>query len=227
MMRLLLLLNVLFLFCRCTSQLPPAPIIAKGEVRFLQDKNELKGEIYFFRGDSLAESSVYRPAAGSVAFVGSAMQADELPTRQRWRTKMTVNFPEDLRFTFPMDEKEEAEKATIPLFLSPPFTDSIPEIIDRTKSLRFVAGTQPLAANENIVVFYEPDDRNSPPRRIVVAGPSSNNRIVLPANTVQDFPVGSGRIYLVKQQLAKDTLDGVHSAIQLSYHTRLKKITVE
>lgn len=226
-MRLLLLLSVLFLFYGCTSQPAPQPIIAKGEVRFLQDRRELKGEIYFFRGDSLANSKVYRPAPGSVAFVGSAMQADELPTRQRWRAAMKAQFPEDLRFTFPLTDQEDAEKFTLPLNLSPPFMDSIPEVIDHTKSLRFIAGTQSLAANESIIVFFEPDNRDQAPRRIVVAGPSSSPRITLPANAMEDLPLGNGRVYLVKQQLARDTVDGVQSAIQLSYHTRLKKVMVE
>ena len=226
-MRLLLLLSVLFFFYGCTSQPAPQPIIAKGEVRFLQDQRELKGEIYFFRGDSLTNSKVYRPAPGSVAFVGSAMQADELSTRQRWRATMKAPFPEDLRFTFPLTEEESAEKFTLPLNLSPPFMDSIPEVIDHTKSLRFVAGTQPLATNENIIFFFEPESRDQAPHRIVIAGPSSSPRVTLPANAMEGMPPGKGKIYLVKQQLARDTIGGVQSAIQLSYHTRLKNVVVE
>lgn len=226
-MRLLILLSVLFAFWGCTSQPIPKPIIAKGEVRFLEDKKELKGELYFFRGDSLANSIVFRPTPGTVAFVGSAMQADELSTRQRWRAEMKTVFPEELRFTFPVTEAEDAEKFTLPLQFSPPFNDSIPALIDHTKVLRFVAGTQPLQKNENVIVFFEPADRNLAPHRIVVAGPTSTPRITLPVNAMEDVPLGQNQVYLVKQQLARDTLDNVQWAIQLAYHTRLKKVVVE
>lgn len=227
-MRLLPFLSLLILFCSCTSPVAtPPPIIAKGEVRYLADRKELKGEIYFFRGDSLANSIVYRPPVGSVSFLGSGMQADELSSRQRWRTAMKVPFPEDLRFTFPTSDEEGAEKTTLPLHLSPPFTDSIPEVIDHSKGLRFIAGTQALAANENIIFFFEPDNRDQAPHRIVIAGPSSSPRVTIPATAMENVPLGSGRVYLVKQQLARDTIDGVQTAIQLAYHTRLKKVVME
>lgn len=226
----LIFLCLLLLFLACNSQSSSQrPLIVKGEIRYLADTKRLNGEIYFFRGDSLSNSEVFRPAEGSVAFLGSAMQADELGTRQRWRSEMKVAFPEELRFTFPTSNEKTngAEKASVRLQFSPPHIDSLPAKLLKSEGARFSAGHQALAADENIVVFFEPENRSQSPRRIVVAGPTSNDKISLPANTLESIPPGQYQVYLVKQKLAKSTQEGVSSAIQLAYHSRSKSLLVE
>ncbi len=205
------------------------PIIVKGEIRYLADTRQLNSEVYFFQGDSLANSQVFRPAQGSVTFLGSAMQSTELAGRQRWRSEMKVLFPEDLRFSFPTDTTSapSSPRATLELQFSPPSTDSLPELLQKNVGSRFSAGSQALAANENIVVFFEPEVRNDSPTRIVIAGPTRNDKISLPANTLENIPAGNYEVYFVKQQMAKDTLPGIYTAIQIAYHTRPKKVVVE
>lgn len=220
---------LVLLLSACDSQATnQLPLIVKGEIRYLADTKRLNGEVYFFRGDSLANSEVFRPAEGSVTFLGSAMKADELGTRQRWRSEMKVAFPEELRFTFPSNENTSgAQKATVSLEFSPPHTDSLPSKLLRAEGARFSAARQALAADENIVVFFEPAERSQSPRRIVVAGPTTNNKISLPANTLEGIPPGQYQVYFIKQKLAKSKQDGLSSAIQVAYHTRSKPVLVE
>lgn len=223
----LLSFSLLCLFLYACQEAPSVPtVIAKGEIRYLEDKRELRGELSLFRGDSLPGSMVYRPDAGKVAFLGSAMQADELSDRQRWRTTMKVDYPADLRFTFPTEDALNAPRTTLTINFPPPSTDSLPSSIDRKRSLRFAAGTQALTADENIVVFFEPEDRSERPRRIVVAGPTASEKITLPSTTLEDIPTGRHSVYLIKQKIARDTLEGVIAATQLSYHTRTKSVEV-
>ncbi len=223
-----LLLAFLFSACNGSSK-PDVPLLVKGEIRYLADTKRLNGEVYFFLGDSLANSEVFRPAEGSVSFLGSAMQADELGTRQRWRSEMKVAFPEELRFTFPRSSgsTDGAQKATVRIEFSPPHTDSLPSKLLRAEGARFSAGRQALAADENIVVFFEPEQRSQSPRRIVVAGPTTNDKISLPANTLEGILPGQYQVYFIKQKLAKSQQDGLASAIQLAYHTRSKPVLIE
>lgn len=223
-------LGIALLFSACNgSSKPDAPLLVKGEIRYLADTKRLNGEVYFFLGDSLANSEILRPAEGSVSFLGSAMQADELGTRQRWRSEMKVEFPEELRFTFPRSSgsTDGAQKATVSIEFTPPHTDSLPSQLLRTAGARFSAGRQALAADENLVVFFEPNQRSQSPRRIVVAGPTATDKISLPANTLEGVPPGQYQVYFVKQKLAKSKQDGLSSAIQVAYHTRSKPVLVE
>ncbi|MEM9834931.1 MAG: hypothetical protein AAF828_00430 [Bacteroidota bacterium] len=226
-MRILFSIFTLLLLYTCSEEATntPTPLLVSGEIRYLQDQQQLRGDVSFFRAAPNGAKVIFRPPAGAVAFMGSSMKAVELNESQRWRATMKAAFPEQLRFTFPTTEEEE-ERVTLPLQLSPPLVDSLPAIMDKKKNIRVAVGTQPLAENESIIVFFEPEDRQQAPRRIIVAGPTLNNQISLPATAMKDVAPGKHQVYLIKQQIAKDTLVNAFTSIQLAYHSRTKGIEV-
>ncbi len=228
-MRILIPLFFCCLACGSTTKTTEKPLLAKAEIRFLADQNELRGDLQLFRGDSIKNSAPLELPAGTTAFLGSVMTATELPQGQRWRTEMRADFPVDMRFTFPKSAADLDDRYTLPVRLSPPLIDSLPNVLNKEKSLRFTAGTEPLSAPENIVVFFEPLDRKLSPRRIVIAGPTASEKVTIPATAMLDIPTGEHYVYFVKQKLDRDTIDNgqLLGATQISYHTRSKKVVVE
>ncbi|MEL6140506.1 MAG: hypothetical protein AAFU67_02690 [Bacteroidota bacterium] len=216
------------LICWSCSPTPTTkPIIAKADIRYLADQRQLRGNLQLFSGDSLANSTIYQPKHGSVTFMRSVMEPTELPNTVRWNTEMKVDFPSQLQFTFPKKLETPRKRHQLSINFSPPFADSIPNHIDKNRTARFSVGTEPLMEDESIVVFFEPVARNASPRRIVVAGPTATQEITLPRVTLQEVPKGEHGVYLIKQKLARDTLEGVLAATQVSYLTHTVKVIVE
>jgi len=219
--------SLLLLLCLAGCQAPeqPTPILAKAEIRFLEGQQSLRGDLSLYRGDSLRNSETYHPPEGTVAFLGSAMQATELGTQQRWRAEQRTAWPGELRFSFPVAEDRPTERFILPVAMSAPQVDSLPRRIDKRSGLRFAVGTVPLREDENVVLFFEPEARSAEPRRILIAGPTKTERVFVPNTALTDLPVGNYGVYLIKQQLARDTIEYLYAATQIGYHTR--SVTVE
>ncbi|PHI21018.1 hypothetical protein CEQ90_04865 [Lewinellaceae bacterium SD302] len=225
-------LATLGLIWGCSATEPSAaansepPVIAKAEIRYLADLRELSADLRFYRGDSLAGSTSYSPPEGSVAFLGSAMTEKSLGEFTRWRSRMRADFPEKLRFTFPLNADAPLEKTTVNLEFDKIVADSIPTVISKSQRQRFYAGREPLKMGESIVVFFEPTDRSAKARRIIVAGPGKSNYIALPTEAMTQLEAGPHSAYLVKQAIRRDTLDGLVSAVTFQYHTRPVDVSI-
>lgn len=226
------LASIICLLAICSSCTQPerlektTPVTAKAEIRYLADLRELSADLRLFRGDSLATSEPYTPPTGSVAFLGSAMEPKSLAGFTRWRSRMRTDFPEKLRFTFPIDSLKPLDKSTINLEFEKIVADSIPTTINKKQRQHFYTGNKRLQLGESIVVFFEPEDRTAKARRVIVAGPSSSNYISIPTEAMTNIAPGNHSVYLVKQSISRDTIPGLVSAVTFQYHTRTQPVRV-
>ena len=139
-----------------------------------------------------------------------------------FRGRRTLPFTSPIKLTVPCT----TSPCLLDIAFTPPFADSIPAIINKKQSVRFAAGNIGLLATENLVAFFEPDNRAAP-RRILLQGPTSTGRLSLPKEALSDIPEGKYQVYLVKQQLQKDSLSTLQSSIQTEYFTRMVPVEIK
>lgn len=153
---------------------------------------------------------------------GSAIPAFPAAGPGHFRNRRTLPFTSPIKLSVP------CATAACPLELSftPPFADSIPAIINKNQSVRFVAGSTGLLATENLEAFFEPADRSAP-RRILLKGPTSSGTLSLPKEALSNIPAGKYQVYLVKQQLHKDSLLTLQSSVQTEYFTNMVPVEVK
>lgn len=212
--------------CNPSSATPQTPpVIAKAEIRYLTTEKELSADLRLYRGDSMPVAQLYVPPAGSVAFLGSNMDDKMLGNTVRWRSRMRTEFPESLRFTFPLDSLKPTEKTTLPVDFIPVVADSIPAEMSKKKRQSFYASRKPLGQGENVVVFFEPTSGGEP-KRIIVAGPSATSYLNIPPVALEGVQAGNYQVYLIKQSIKRDTQPGLISAVTLQYHSAIKSVTV-
>jgi hypothetical protein len=160
--------------------------------------------------------------SGSPSLFGSTIPAFPAAGPGHFRDRRTLRFTSPIKFSVPC----ATDTCPVELAFTPPFADSIPAIIDKTKSIRFAAGSTGLLANEYLETFFEPDDRSAP-RRILLRGPTSSGILRLPKEALSDIPAGKYQVYLVKQQLQKDSLAQLQSSIQTEYFTRMVPVEIK
>lgn len=77
---------------------------------------------------------------------------------------------------------------------SPPFIDSIPAVLSKSRTAKVLAMYEGLAEKESLVLFLEPEDRSTP-KRILLQGPSNSGILTLPKATMSDVKPGRYAAY--------------------------------
>ncbi|WP_020570248.1 hypothetical protein [Neolewinella persica] len=159
---------------------------------------------------------------GFPSLFGSAMPALPAAGTGHFRGRRTLPFTSPIKLAVPC----ASTPCLLEVAFTPPFADSIPAVINKKESVRFAAGSTGLSATENLVTFFEPADRSAP-RRILLQGPTSTGMLKLPKEALSDIPVGKYQVYLVKQQLQKDSLSTMQSSVQTEYFTRTIPVEIK
>ncbi len=206
-------ISVLFLLlCSCAGA-PPTVTSVVGSVRYDATDKLLSAE--------LAVSPT--PTSGPT-FFGSEMPLFTAAGPGHYRGRRTLPFTSPIQFTLPCAQ-EPAAGCALELPFVPPVADNIPDSINLGSTLRFQAAPSGLLDNENLIAFFEPDDR-SDPQRILLQGPTDSGRMTIPKEAMVDFVPGAYHIYLIKQQLYQDSLPTLVTSIQTEYFTRSVPVVV-
>ncbi len=212
-------LSLLFctLLCTCgpAQQEQQGPSIIAGTIRYQQESQLLEATLRVEPVDSSIN-------AVSPTLLGSAMPPATLAGPGRYQTRRTLPFPVDIRLTAPCPT---GTNCPINYSFQPPFSDSIPANLQLGASARFPVGTEGLKENESLVIFFEPADRSAP-RRIQLLGPTSDGTLTLRKEVFSDIPAGQYEVYLVKQQLQKDSSATLVSSIQTEYFSKAKSVEI-
>ncbi|MEM7575391.1 MAG: hypothetical protein AAF433_20965 [Bacteroidota bacterium] len=222
------LLLLLLLACQPSTPSYENFLLPTAEIRYQERSRELRAIVQLRQGDSLASSTTYEAATGSVSFLGSPMM-DQLSTAagQRWQATRKIDWPAELYFSLPQpDFKNGDERFDLRFAMAPPTADSIPAIIDRAQGARFKFSNQALAANESLLLFFETRAWNPGVKRVLLAGPTNSAFFNLPAATIQELPAGNYEVYLVKQALVRDSLAQLKTSTQIEYFTRSRSVEV-
>jgi len=197
--RAIAFLTLLSVLCTCDpapESFPPATVTAT--VRYQETSQMLEATLSLEPVDSTI-NAIYP------TLFGTAMESMPLVGPGRYRTRRNLPFPVDIGFTVPCPDGPNC-----PLTYSflPPTADSIPEQINKTKSLRFAVGTAGMEEGESLVVFFEPANRSTP-RRLQLLGPTKSKYLTLRKEALTDIPAGAYEVYLVKQRLDKAKRPGL------------------
>lgn len=211
--------TLLFLTFLCTCGRAPqkqvGPTTVAGTIRYQEDGQLLEASVSLEPVDS-SSTAIYP------TLFGTAMNPLTLAGPGRYRARRSLPFPTDLRLTAPCPDGPACAVAY--RFIAPS-SDSIPALIEKSKTLRFPVGSVPLAKDESLVVFFEPDDRSAP-RRLQLLGPSSSNFLTVRKEALSDIPAGKYQVYLVKQQLYKASSPSLVSSMQTEYFTVSRAVEV-
>lgn len=204
------LLLTLFL-CTCDRAPKALPTTVVGDVRYDEGTQILNVNL-----------AIDPVKSGFPTLYGSAIPAFEAAGPGHFRGRRTLPFSSPVKLSLPC----ASSPCPLDLPFVPPFADSIPAVIDKTKKVRFAASSHGLLETENLVAFFEPADRSAP-RRILLRGPTSTGYLTLPKEAMSDIPAGKYEVYLVKQQLQKDSLPALQSSIQTEFFTRMVPVEVK
>ena len=206
---LTLLLTLLLCTCDRAPQAPPTSIV--GNVRYDESTQILKVDVAV---DPLEN--------GFPSLFGSAIPAFLAAGPGHFRDRRTLPFTSPLTFSVPC----ATSNCPLELIFSPPFADSIPAVINKKQSVHFAAGSTGLLETEYLEAFFESEDRSAP-RRILLKGPTSSGIFRLPKEALSNIPAGKYQVYLIKQQLHKDSLSTLQSSIQMEYFTSMVPVEVK
>jgi hypothetical protein len=216
-MRILVFLLLASLLCTCAPSPGESLVVAAGTVRYQSGERTLKASISLSRTDS----TLRLPAPSLYGSVMDPLVQDK--TGQQFQAYRPMEFPGNIRFTLPAGD-QEVKTVSFPLL--PPSVDSVPTVISRAISHNFPVAESGLAANENLVLFFEPGDAGGQPRRILVQGPTSSGNVSIPKHVLTDIAPGDYQFYLIKQKLFRDSLPLLKVSLQAEYFSPTISLTV-
>jgi hypothetical protein len=204
-----LLLTLLLCTCDRAQKTPPTTMV--GNIRYDESTQILNVDV-----------AIVPIGNGFPSLDGSAIPAVPAAGPGHFRNRRTLPFTSPIKIAVPC----ATGNCPLALNFTPPFADSIPAIINKKQSVRFAAGSTGLLDTEYLEAFFEPEDRSAP-RRILLQGPTSSGMLSLPKEALSDIPVGKYQVYLVKQQLHKDSLPNLQSSVQTEYFTNMVPVEVK
>ncbi|MEM6770372.1 MAG: hypothetical protein AAF597_07310 [Bacteroidota bacterium] len=209
---------LLFVLLLCTCDRAAkndATTVVAGTIRYQQDNQLLEASLRLLPIDTTA-SATYPTLFGTVMAPAPLIGPD------RFRTRRTVAFPNTFRLTVPCSA---GPNCPLDYQFTPPFSDSIPPSLTIGQSAQFPIANTGLAANESLVIFFEPTDRSAP-KRIQLLGPTSTGTLTLRKEVFSDIPAGEYEVYLVKQQLQKDSSASIIASFQTEYFTKAMPLKI-
>ena len=204
------LLFVSTLLCTCGSAPGTTP------------PTQVTGTLRYREGDRLLQSTL-RVSAELTPAAPRLLQQEMRPLpgagKGYYRIQRTGGYPKQLSFVLPCGERACA----VDYCLHPVYVDSLPTSIDRRNRLRMPFSERPLTERESLVLFLEPRGAG-PPGKLSLLGPSKTGVTIVPPEAFEDIPAGDYDAYFIKQYLARDTLEGLVSSVQLEYVTRSREL---
>lgn len=215
------LLPPLFVLLLCTCGPAPeqaaaaydGPTKLAGTLRYQQDQRLLEATL---RVDPAV------PDGPAPLLLGSALEPLATAGTGRFRTRRSSALPTRLSAGMPCTDREAC---TTHWNFVPPFADSLPAVLSKSRNQQIPVLEKGLTAEESLVVFFEPRIRKTP-HRLQLIGPTATGFVTLRREALADIPAGDYRIYLVKQQLHRDSTDRLVSTVQTEYFTRSREVTV-
>lgn len=215
-LRPLLSLLLPLLLCTCGPAQNLETVLqtaATGSVRYHQDQQILEASL------NLSPAPAKAPS-----LFGTLLPTLPETGPGNYKLRKKIAFPTDFSFSLPCG-KGQTTDCPLDFTFTPPFIDSLPAVMSRNTTIRFVAGEKGLSKQESLEVFFEPVNR-SEPHRMLVQGPTKRGTITLPKLAMADLAPGLYDVYLVKQQLNRDSTAALQHSLQTEYFTNTRRVNV-
>lgn len=182
--------------------------MVNGTLRYQETGQVLEATLRVHPTDTL-------PNAPTPTLFGTALPRLRLAGNGIFRGRRSLALPPNIALTVPCPTGD----CPLSIDFSPLFIDSLPPVVSKGNTLSVPVASTGLSAEESLIVFFEPKDRSAP-ERIQLVGPTSTGILTLPKKTLATIPTGEYEIYLIKQQLFKDSTTNLQASIQTEYFTK-------
>lgn len=211
-MRPCLYLAFITLLGTCAPPPNVAPTEVVSQIRYQEARKELSARV---------RVSPDRPTRPTL--FNDAMEPAPNLGEGHYRSRRKMAFPASIRFGIPTETTDERRELKISF--SPALIDSLPRLLHRGANYKFPVGSEPLKDTESLELFFEPTER-AEPKRIQLRGPTAGATFNLPSPAMSDLKNGEYTVYLIKQQLHRDSLPAFTSSVQTEYFTRSVRVQV-
>jgi len=185
-------------------------------IRYLDGERDLKATATFYKGDSLQDAQVVSLEDG-VTFYGRPMEKRNLQnTAVRYLTEV---FNTDYTNTYSFSIKDkELGNTQFDMGMTPIGPVAVEGKPSKANGLKLSVAGGRLNDRQSMVFLYS--DTNNKAHSITIQGPQPEEQYLIPADSLQEWPVGKGRLYLVKKQL-QISQDGFWSVQkQMEYYSK-------
>lgn len=200
-----LFVALIFSIASCQSSIEPKTkqnakhIFAKYYVRYLQTEKELKAEVSFKEGDTLATARSI--VLNDVSFEKNKMKIQNLGKSHGIRYSVRKQSPYSQKYNFeytsehlgPLSHQLEME----------PITDfSVKDgIVKKAEGMILQWEGAPLTKQQKLVLLFTDEQKKAVP--IQISGPTTESQITIDAEKLDLLSVGKGRLMVVKKQLSQ------------------------
>lgn len=219
--------SVLFILSCQTDSKPDVPkkakkIHAKYYVRYLQAEKELKAEVSFKEGDSLATARSI--VLTNVTFENAPMKVQDLGKVHgvRYASRKTGLYRDQYQFNYTSDQFGSLGHS----IKMAPITD----FSFREKKIKKGSGAllswdgPPLEDNQELILLFTDEQKKAFP--IQVNGPTQKSEVFLPSKKTALLSAGKGQLMLVKKQLSKSTEDNFSKISEMEFYSKNLDIEV-
>jgi len=191
-------------------------IFAKYYVRYLQTEKELKAEVSFKEGDSLATARSI--VLTNVTFEGEPMNVQNLGKTHgvRYGSRKTGLYKDQYEFKYNGDQFGTLGH-TIKMN---PITDFElkEDKINKASGGTLIWQGKPLQKNQELILLFTDEQKKAFPLQI--KGPSEKPEIKLTAQELTGLTPGKGQLMLVKKQISQSEEDNFSKISEMEFYSK-------
>ena len=215
----------LFFFSACQEQeksTKEATLFENYFIRYLELEQQTKAQASFLEGDSLSNAKP-KSFTGGVSFQQSGMTKRQISDQLiRFEQSRKIAFAETFTFKY----SSASDVSTRHTVRMTPIEDFfIKNNISKTKGLDIVVKGKNLSKNESLVFLFS--DIENMVSSVEIKGPTHSIEFHLPAEKFVKLGLGTGKLYLVKKQTIKTSIDNRNIQSAIEYYTKDIEILIE
>ncbi len=190
-------------------------------VRYLEAEKELKATASFFVGDKPENAKPWRAESG-IQFNGSSMQEKKIQEGAYRYIAEIKNSEYRNNHEFVFEEEAGSNKKISPK-MEALGSFSIEEA-SKESGISFNVEGGVLSKTQSLVFLFS--DVNNKAYSTTINGPSTGNTFRLSPESIQQWPIGKGQIYLVKKQIDISNSGPWHVQIQQEFYSQTLDIEI-
>ncbi len=190
-------------------------------IRYMESDRWIQANASFYEGDTIATAAP-RTWEGGVSFLGSAMDARQLPGGDiRYIADRQIDFISDYAFRFTDDGSKLREVVTV---VSPLSGLGFRAPASKQSGLVLTYSGTPLDAWESMVVLLSNEQGQT--HTLNISGPQRNAEIVLTANEVSPLTAGKWQLYAVRKRARTYEEDHFDFTVETEYYTMTTEVEI-
>ncbi len=183
-------------------------------IRYLEGEQQLRGQISFSQGDSIATAAPIS-IKGGVSFMGSGMKQKDLPKKIiRYDASLKSDFTSPFWFNFKLEGDTSPREIAYDMT---PVGEFEVQSASKKDGLRIELHS-PVSSTESLLFLFT--DANQEARTILRPGPIDKEVLFIPADALLHFIPGDYHLYIVKTKQEKGIKNGVDAQMIIEFYSK-------